>query len=92
MKERIRKAPLKQKGDSKKMTEAIEWAELHCLEIYRTTPFCVQIEGRNFWPDRGTIQWENNRKHPKKGLAELARLLKQPLPGEPSAMRLIAEI
>ncbi|ANP45994.1 hypothetical protein [Candidatus Viadribacter manganicus] len=92
MKERSKKAPLKERGDSKKMTEAIDWAQKHGLEIYRTTPRCVQIEGHNFWPDKGTIQRADLRKYDKKGLAELARLLEQPLPGEPGGLRLVVEV
>lgn len=83
MKQRSKKRPLRQSGDSKKMTEAINWAQKHGLEIYRTTDLCLHIEGYNFWPDKGTIQWDDRPRHKEKGLAALARLLKKPPPGSP---------
>jgi hypothetical protein len=61
------------------MTAAADWAEHHNLEIYRTTDYCYQIEGYNFWPDKGTIQTESSKKCSERGLAGLADILKKPL-------------
>jgi hypothetical protein len=76
MKRRTRERPLHQEGDSKKMTEAIKWAERENLEVFRTKDDAVQIEGYNFWPDVGTIQYRDQKKESERGLRGLARLLK----------------
>lgn len=72
--------PLRQPGDSAKLEAAADWAEKHRLEIYRTTDLCYQIEGFNFWPDRGTIQSASNGPCKERHIAGLARLLKLPFP------------
>lgn len=79
MKERTKKRPLRQAGDSAKMLATATWAEHHNLEIYRTTDLCYQIEGYNFWPDKGTIQTESNKKCKERGLPGLAEILRKPL-------------
>jgi|CXWL01.1.fsa_nt_gi hypothetical protein len=80
MKRSSKDRDLRQAADSKKMQAAIDWAEEHSLEIFRTTDHCVQIDGVNFWPDTGTIQQADRKKHTKKGLPALAEFLDRPPP------------
>ena len=92
MKRKTRERPLRQLGDSKKMVAAADWAEHHGLEIYRTTDYCYQIEGYNFWPDKGTIQTESKKRCNERSLSGLAEILKKPLLDEAFKMSTPDEI
>jgi hypothetical protein len=69
--------PLRQPGDSDRMTAAIDWATSERLRVIRPTHKMLKIGPLNFYPDSGTFHREGNRAARECGLrafkAEVAR-------------------
>jgi hypothetical protein len=60
--------PLRQPGDSERMTAALDWAEAARLPIVRKTMAQLKIGPLNFYPDKGTFHSEGAPAGHEKGL------------------------
>lgn len=63
--------------DSAAMREAIDWLNNEGIPFIRPTNWQLKIGPINFYPDKGTIHCDDERRHPEWGLAALQELLRQ---------------
>ncbi len=60
--------PVRQRGDSERMTAAIDWIESARLPLIRKTMAQLKIGPLNFYPDKGTFHFEGAPAGREKGL------------------------
>jgi hypothetical protein len=61
-------APLRRPGDTAAMTAAIDWCETNSVTVIRPSPHQLKFRTLNFYPDRGTIQYDQHRAETLRGL------------------------
>lgn len=70
---------LSEEGDSKEMRTAIEWLIKSRLPVYRASPIQLKIGPLSFYPSSGTINFDNRRREPVRGLPGLRLTLENAL-------------
>jgi hypothetical protein len=61
-------APLRRPGDTAAMTTAIDWCEANGVCVIRPSPHQLKFRTLNFYPDKGTIQYDQHRSETLRGL------------------------
>ena len=69
-------APLRRAGDSPRMREAIDQLEALCVTLYRPTDYQLKVGKLNFYPDKGTIQFDACPALAERGLHAFLALIK----------------
>jgi hypothetical protein len=70
---------LSEEGDPPEMTAAIEWLIKSRIPVCRASPFQLKIGPLSFYPGSGTINYDNCRREPVRGLGGLKTLLESAL-------------
>lgn len=70
---------LSEEGDPREMTAAITWLIKSRIPVYRASAIQLKIGSLSFYPSTGTINFDNCRREPVRGLAGLKTTLENAL-------------